>query len=1071
MHMPPPLLPDDARAAGVRTLVDVLAYRAARQPNDTVFTFLVGDGITDGTLTYQELDTQAHRVAAHLREHTVPGERVLLLVPPGLEYIVAFFGCLVAGVVAVPAYPPHPRRGDPRLSHLVTDCDARIALVTRALLSRGEGWLSGASALRTLRTLDIHRLITEPAPGPTERAQITGGTLAMLQYTSGSTSEPRGVMLTHDNLLHNSRIIHRVTAHREGDRAVFWLPPFHDMGLIGGIIQPVYAHVPATLMAPATFLQRPARWLEAMSATRATTTSAPNSAYDLCVDRISEAERRSLDLSAWRVGFNGAEFVRAETIERFYQCFAASGLGRDVLFPCYGLAEATLLVAGGVAAHAAATDDAAVSCGTPDPEVAVTIVDPDNGMPLPDGSVGEIWVSSGSVAGGYWARPELSATTFHARLPDDTRHWLKTGDLGTLEAGQLVVTGRLKDLVIIAGRNIYPQDIELAASRAHPSVRASGVAAFSTIQQGVEQLIVVAEVIRQHRPELNGAVCHAIRSAVAGATGVGADRVILVRANTLPRTSSGKLRRQACRAACSDDVLDIVHDWRRPNADAAPPAESLMAFVIDWVTQELTLKPDAVLPHMSLRQLGLDSLGVTHLSLALEERLERRVTTAELWDHRDIAAMVHALVGEERASPWHSDGHVDPQTADVDTWPEVAAAERRRAALLDVAGPDTFFQVHEGISGRMTTVGGRTLLNFASYDYLGLAGHVEVIRGAQEAIERWGTTVSASRLVAGERPVHHALEAELAALTGVDDALTFVGGHATNVTTISHLMGRDDLICVDALVHNSAMQGATFSGARVVSFPHNDWEALDHQLHRMRFRYRRALVVIEGVYSADGDIPDLERFLQLCERHHALLMVDEAHATGVLGATGRGLAEHAGVDPRRVDIWMGTLSKALCSTGGYIAGRHGLVNYLKTTAPGFVFSVGLSPAAAGAALAALRLLHAEPDRVRQLQANVRTLVAHCTALGLDTGRAGAAGVVPIIVGDTETAVRASAAVRALGVNVPPMIPPAVAEGAARLRLFVSASHTADDLRRAGDVVAQAMASVAAAREPLSITTS
>lgn len=1070
MHMSPPLLPDDARAAGVRTLVDLLAYRAKRQPNDVVFSFLIGDGIADGSLTYEELSTQAHRVAAHLAEHTVPGDRVLLLVPAGLDYIVAFFACLVAGVVAVPAYPPHPRRGDPRLSHLVSDCDARVALVTRALLSRGDGWVAGANALRTLRTLDIHRLINEPASGPAQRSAVRGSTLAMLQYTSGSTSEPRGVMLTHDNLLHNSGIIHRVTGHREGDRAVFWLPPFHDMGLIGGIIQPVYAHVPATLMAPATFLQRPARWLEAMSCTGATTTSAPNSAYDLCVDRISEAERRSLDLRAWRLGFNGAEFVRSDTIERFYRTFAACGLSKDVLFPCYGLAEATLLVAGGIA-PSDAPGDAPVSCGTPDRDVAVTIVDPDSGTPLPDGSVGEVWLASESVAQGYWGRPELTATTFHAHLPDDTRSWLRTGDLGTLERGQLVITGRLKDLVILSGRNFYPQDIELAASRAHSSIRTGGVAAFSTAAQGGEQLIVVAEVIRQHRPDLNSTVCHAIRTAVATATGAYADRVILVRANTLPRTSSGKLRRQACRLACGDEVLDIVHDWRRPQADVAPPDESLTAFVVDWVTQELGLQPDVVLPHMSLRQLGLDSLGVTHLSLALEERLERRVTSAELWDHRDIAAMVQALVGQERTSPWHADGRVDPATADPGLWPEVAAAERRRAALIDAAGPDTFFQVHTGVSGRMATIGDRVLLNFASYDYLGLAGDARIVRAAQGAIARWGTSVSASRLVAGERPIHRELEGALAALTGVDDSLTFVGGHATNVTTISHLMGRDDLVFVDALVHNSARQGAEFSGARLVSFPHNDWQALDHLVRRMRTRYRRALVVIEGVYSADGDIPELEHFLQVCERHHALLMVDEAHATGVLGATGRGLAEHAGVDPRRVDIWMGTLSKALCSTGGYIAGRQVLVDYLRTTAPGFVFSVGLPPAAAGAALAALEVLQLEPGRVRQLQANVRALVAQCASLGLDTGQAGLGGVVPVMLGDTEAAVRASAAASALGLNVPPMIPPAVPEGGARLRLFVSASHTPEDLRQAADIVAQVTAGAVAGRESLSAVVS
>jgi acyl-CoA synthetase (AMP-forming)/AMP-acid ligase II len=308
------LLLDDAHAAGITTLVDLLDYRAERQPHDVVFRFLGGDGAEDGTLDFAGLRRRAVKVATAIRAHAKKGDRAVLLVPPGLDYVAAFFGCLVAGVVAVPAYPPNPRRADPRVTNIITDSGARVALVHAALAARLESWLALGEVTPDVAWLDVSAIsdgeqVAAPAtPAPSE--------LAMLQYTSGSTGDPRGVMLTHANLMHNSAVIHRVSAHQPGDHGVFWLPPFHDMGLIGGILQPVYAGLSAALMAPATFLQRPLRWLEAMSRYRATTSGAPNFAYDLCVDRTSPEERAELDLSAWRTSCNGAETVRRQAKTR-----------------------------------------------------------------------------------------------------------------------------------------------------------------------------------------------------------------------------------------------------------------------------------------------------------------------------------------------------------------------------------------------------------------------------------------------------------------------------------------------------------------------------------------------------------------------------------------------------------------------------------------------------------------------------------------------------------------------------------------------------------------------------------
>lgn len=1083
-------LNDDALAAGVQTLVDLLEYRAERQPAHAVFRFLNSDGREDGELTFATLQRRAQAVAARLAEHIVPGDRVVLLVPPGLDYVAAFFGCLYAGAVAVPAYPPNPRRADPRVARIVADCGARIALASDALMARLDGWLALTPELAGLTWLDAGRLAAGD-PSAWRAPAVTGSSLAMLQYTSGSTGDPRGVMLAHSNLLHNSAVIHRVSAHRPDDNGVFWLPPFHDMGLIGGILQPIYAGLSAALMAPATFLQRPLRWLDAMSRYRATTSGAPNFAYDLCVERITDEERDALDLSAWRTSFNGAEPIRADTITRFGDAFARSGLRRDVILPCYGLAEGTLLVSGGPAERPPRTMLAdrrslesgelraaeqggvvgasvlLVASGEPVAEQVVAVVDPDTRVACEQAEVGEIWVAGQSVAAGYWNRHDVSAATFHARLAGSDRTFLRTGDLGALVDGQLVVTGRLKDLVIIDGLNYYPHDIEVAAERSHASLRSGFTAAFSVVTEGPERLVLVAEVIRHHRPDADSALFQAIRTELAGTIGVVPDEILLIRQNTIPRTSSGKIQRRACRVAYLDGSLEIVGRWRVRGSDVVTPRDAITAFVIDWVREELAVDPAQLHPRTRLRELGLDSLAATRLMVALEGRFGRRIDPARLWEQPDIGSLARHLASlDARGTPAAaapavterpSYGPPSADSTDVAQWAEYRTLRARLDSLGEHGIASPFFHLHEGVTGSEAAIGGRTLINFANYNYLGLAGDPDVTRAAQDAVARYGTSVSASRVVSGERPVHRELEGEIARFVGAEDAMVYVGGVTANVSTISHLLGAEDVVLCDALVHNSAMQGAEFSGARRLVFPHNDWAALDAMLGRVRAQHRRALVVIEGVYSADGDIPDLARFVEVKTRHHALLMVDEAHSLGVLGATGRGIAEHAGVDPRRVDILMGTLSKSLASCGGYIAGRRELVEYLKYTAPGFVYSVGMTPGDAAAAVAALRKLEREPERVTRLRERASRFLALCRAAGLDTGASAGTPVVPVIVGHSLRAARLSALLFDAGINVQPMVAPSVAEGQARLRFFVASTHTDEQLVAAVHALTRAIA--------------
>ncbi|VFR24212.1 8-amino-7-oxononanoate synthase [plant metagenome] len=385
-------------------------------------------------------------------------------------------------------------------------------------------------------------------------------------------------------------------------------------------------------------------------------------------------------------------------------------------------------------------------------------------------------------------------------------------------------------------------------------------------------------------------------------------------------------------------------------------------------------------------------------------------------------------------------------------------AMRDNAARLGVENP--YFKAHEGIAGATSLIEGRSYINFASYNYLGMAGDPTVCEAAKAAIDRYGTSTSASRLVSGERPVHQALERALADLYGVDDAVAFVSGHATNVTTIGHLFGPRDLILHDALIHNSVLQGIQLSGAHRLPFPHNDGQALERLLAAHRHEFERVLIVVEGLYSMDGDYPDLPRFVRAKQRHHAFLMVDEAHALGVLGPQGQGSHAHHGLSAGDVDIWMGTLSKTLAGCGGYIAGESALVEQLRFLAPGFLYSVGLPPALAAGSLAALRRMQAEPERVATLRARGERFLSRARAAGVDTGTSAGLAVIPAIVGGSMRAARLSAALWREGINAQPILHPAVPENAARLRFFLSCLHTEAQIDATVDALVRGLAALA-----------
>jgi len=569
------------------TLVKILRWRALQQPDQRTYTYLVDGDEEGGHLTYATLDGQARSVAGLLQSYHTRGERALLLYPAGLEFIAAFFGCLYAGVIAVPVPPPNlalPERTLPRLRAIIRDAQPAVVLTTSAILSNTEALFAQAPELQQMRWVATDKVAGSFAQEWSDPA-VTGDTVALLQYTSGSTAEPKGVVISHGNLLHNSAYINRVFALIPDSVTVTWLPAFHDMGLTNGIIQAVYKGRPCYLMPPVSFLMRPLRWLQAISRYKATISGGPNFAYELCTRRITLEQRATLDLSSWDVAYNGAEPVRADTMKRFTAAFAPCGFRPSAFHPCYGLAEATLLVAGGSlgdkmfrtiqvsefeqnrVVEASAPDQnvrTLVGSGHALDDTKIVITNPESLTACPPDEVGEIWVSNPSVTQGYWNRPADTERACRAYLKDTGEGpFLRTGDLGFLKEGELFVTGRLKDLIIISGRKLYPQDIELTVEQSHPSLRPASCAAFSVDGIGEEHLIVVAEIEPRYQPSLRQSldveeVVRSIRRAVAEEHDVRVHTVVLLRAGHIPKTTSGKVQRHACHTGFLKGTLETL---------------------------------------------------------------------------------------------------------------------------------------------------------------------------------------------------------------------------------------------------------------------------------------------------------------------------------------------------------------------------------------------------------------------------------------------------------------------------------------------------------------------------------
>jgi acyl-CoA synthetase (AMP-forming)/AMP-acid ligase II/acyl carrier protein len=637
---------------------EVLQLRAATAPEQLACRFVHDNGAAEQTLSYASLHRRAGSIAVQVAGANAIGKPALILCPPGIEFILALFGAMGAGAIAVPASPPQrKRRAGDRLSGIVRDARPTVVLTIEPLRKRVEEFLQEVAHRAEILCVDTIPL--EASVGAIRA--ISPDDLACIQYTSGSTSEPRGVELTHANLLHNRLAIAQCFGHTPDSRGVIWLPPYHDMGLIGGILQPLFVGFPVTLMSPQVFVGNPLRWLRAISIFKGTTSGGPNFAYDLAssaVERADRSELAGIDLSSWSIAFNGAEPIDPKTLDRFASACGPLGFRRESFHPCYGLAEATLLACGPArpaGARVISLDGAArIGCGSAPEGHEIMILDPNSGAPCAAGQVGEICVAGPSIARGYHNRPDETRITFGSRTSASGQPMLRTGDLGAIIDGELVVAGRQKELIIIRGVNHYPHDIERSVQQSHPALREhAGAAVAIPGRDGGESLAIVQELRREHRHDDSPPIFDAICEALAEGHGLRPERIMLLEPGAIPLTPSGKIRRRACAEMLQGGKFQPLAEWREPiaarsrNHEPAPEArdgsETVRTWLIDRLAAQLAICPDELDPAHPLARYGLDSVGAVGIACQISAELRIDVDAMVFWDYPTVNELAEHL--------------------------------------------------------------------------------------------------------------------------------------------------------------------------------------------------------------------------------------------------------------------------------------------------------------------------------------------------------------------------------------------------------------------------------------------
>lgn len=1125
----------------IKILSEVVDYRAVNLSNKTVFKFLES-GIHEGNaLNFYELQQSAKATAAVLKAYAKPNDRIILLYPPSLELIYSFFACSYAGMTAIPTAPPLTLKLISKLKLIIENANPQVILTTNTIVNfiRQALDINKADKLKNFYlSLDLPENNSANQLGTlvfgdkqavlitTDNLQLTLAKefrdvdvnpkqLAFLQYTSGSTSEPKGVMISHENILHNMKMICEILELNEQTIGVNWLPPYHDMGLIGTILSAVYGGATSILMHPLSFLQYPNRWLQAISNYRANMTAAPNFAYELCVNKIKNPDTLNLDLSCWSKTLVGAEPIHASTLRKFSSTFGKYGFNDKNFVPCYGLAEATLFVTGhpqgdfevlnidksalrdhrmNISSDNRTLTQELVSCGNLNDETTVIIVQPDTNTPCESNQIGEIWIKGKSIAQGYWQMEQSTADTFLAYLPDGQGPFLRSGDLGFIAANKLYITGRIKDLIIIRGKNYYPHDIEATVLDTKQAFYTENVVAFSIEENNEEKLVVVLEVKHDYLKLQHSDALTNINKAILREHNLIAHKIVLVPMHTVQRTTSGKLRRKLMQQLYLTKQLDIVNEWSpqeylqedsakifipHNSFDISTDNTDLESIITKLVIKKLNLPNNVILnKNESFLELGMDSLMVANLFQQIESiATDIKISFEKITQHSSISDVVTylnkfnitqaQLLEFTKLITTANKINVNSETihsqkdfkdfAKFTSFPDYQDLQNSFTRLQALNARSLYFNASQSVSSNKLLIEGQEYINFSSYNYLNMSGDPIVTQAAIEAIKKYGTSASASRLVAGEKLIHRELEQAIAKLIGTEDCITFTAGHATNVGTISFLFGANDLIIYDSIIHNSSLQGAMASHATRMTFPHNDYQALEKILHEYREHYERVLILTEGIFSMDGDIPDIPKFIDIKKRFNAFLMIDEAHSIGVLGKTGAGISEYFNFNVQDVDIWMGTLSKAFGSCGGYIAGSYELIEYMKFKCGSFVFSAGMSPANAAAALASIKLMQQQPVRIQTLHQRAQLMLNLLRKANINTGMSNNSPIIPIIIGNTEKAIKMSFVLKEKRIYALPIFYPAVELGQERIRLFITCAHTEEEIYYASETIAKACA--------------
>jgi len=1103
-------------APSVGMFANCLSLHATHSPEKVAMHFYADQADAPETLTFRTLHEDAMAVASVLVDVAEKNDRVLIMHNDGPAFLKSFFGCLYAGTIPVPIFPPRDRRTFERFMVVVNDTAATALLLPSQfsdLLATQAGALGvnlPAHVIETDKLSNTPTLIGLPRPS-------VGSDIAFLQYTSGSTAAPKGVMVTNDALLANIRMIHHAMRDIEHGIMGVWLPMQHDMGLIGGLLSSVYAGHTCVLSTPTTFMRSPLHWLKLVAKHRVTHTALPNFAFDLCVSKTKPTDRAQLDLRALRFVWNAAEPVRARTMDRFTKAFAASNFDPKALYPSFGLAEATLTTTGmrfmhgvktahfvatdldaGVAtpAEAGASTRAYVSCGEALAESHLKIVNPETGAVCDDGVIGELWLAGPHIAAGYWNNPIATKAVFHNRLEGSEQHWLRTGDLGFLHRREVYITGRMKDLIIIRGRNIFPSDIEGSLEGVHPAMRPGCCAVFG-IDHADEECVAVATEIRKDTPETDYAdIARSIRKVVANEFSVGVQVVALLPQGGSFKTSSGKLQRAAMRKALESKKLEVLYveeaqspelpDTSTPKASAdAPPSTPTAdeAWMAQWLSERLHVK--SVAHDTELSEYGIDSMVVAEFVAAIEERTGIRILDDAPWTHPTILAMGKHLRAQQTAEK------TTPQamSTEADQAPRpgapLGALEGTIADFRDMPGQDLLDRTRPFQTWRRTRMRtglwsyARTLysapqaalktrldsganiegINFGSIDYLGLSAREDIKEAAIQAIRDYGPHSASVGIFSGGSVLSRALETALSEHLSYPEVVLFPTGWMAGWGSVAGLVRPNDHVVLDLLAHNCLQQGARAATQRIRHFRHLDSAHAESVLAEIRKRDTRngILVVSEGLFSMDSDWPDLQELQEICSMYDARLLVDISHDLASMGPRGTGQIGLQGL-LGKIDLVMGGFSKGLAANGGFLACHSSSAReYLRIYADTNLFATAMPPPAAGVALKALEIARSEEgEHLRaNLTATSHTLRDALSARGI-TCHGSPSPLIPVHVGTEGSARKACKYAMEHGVISNVVEFPAVPVGMARLRLQLMATHTIEQAEHAANIITEAI---------------